>query len=80
MLLNKLIKNTFIGKMNLSNSLRAYTVVVERCEEVPLLKMGRDPRSYPLKSKHIRYKFVECKHTQKWGEVDLILTEYVEGN
>ncbi len=58
---------------------RPYTVIVERSESVPLLKKGVDPRSYNLKSKHFRYKFVEAKHTQKWGEVEVILTDYVEG-
>ncbi|CAF0864840.1 unnamed protein product [Brachionus calyciflorus] len=61
------------------NSLRLYTCIVERLEKVPLVPRGEDVRKFNLKSKHFHYKLVDCLHTKKWGNVDLILTEYVEG-
>ena len=79
MFLNKIVQPSLLKKILTPTNLRHYTVIVERCEPTPLLKNGMDPRRYPLKSKHFRYKFVECQHTQKWGNVDLILTDYVEG-
>lgn len=56
-----------------------YTCIVERHEKVPLVAKGVDPRKYNLKSRHFHYKLVECTHTQKWGNIDLLLTDYVEG-
>ena len=72
-------KFSALPKASLCLPLRPYTVIVERVEKVPLMKKGVDPRKYPLKSRHFQYRFVECKHVQKWGEVQLLLTEFVEG-
>ena len=58
---------------------RAYTVVVERLTEAPFVKPGKDPRKLPLRPVNMHYKLVDCSHNQKWGNLDLILTEYVEG-
>lgn len=76
MLSNKLILNN--RSINFSFK-KFYTCIVERHEKVPLLPKGVDPRKYNLKSKHFHYKLTECTHTKKWGNVDLLLTEYVEG-
>ena len=79
MFARQFFKGSFLPKFNLSNRINFYTVIVERYERMPLLKKGVDPRKYPLKSRHFDYKFVECKHKQKWGQVELILTDFVEG-
>ena len=60
-------------------SRRLYTVIVERHVKPPIVKKGRDIRSRELKPIHYQYKLVDCLHTRKWGSVDVILTEYVEG-
>ncbi len=78
MFARRLLRASFVDNLRSATS-RPYTVVVERSERMPLLKKDADPRSFNLKSKHFRYKFIECKHAQKWGEVEVILTEYVEG-
>jgi hypothetical protein len=72
--------NLFVKSfLNCSNNHRTYTVVVERYENPGAMKDGIDQRKRHLKSKHFQYKFVECSHNKKWGNVDLILTQYVEG-
>lgn len=78
---HKIVQSSWLLKKALTTlNLRAsYTVIVERSEPTPLIKKGMDPRRFPLKSKHYRYKFVACTHNEKWGNVDLILTDYVEG-
>jgi large subunit ribosomal protein L9 len=58
---------------------RSYTVRLERHEHIPPIKKELDPRKFILKSRHFQYKFVDCSHTQKWGNIDLILTDYIEG-
>jgi hypothetical protein len=61
------------------DSNRCYTVIVERIHTPPNQKKDKDQRKFNLKSKHFQYKFVDCLHNRKWGNVDLILTEYVDG-
>jgi len=58
---------------------RWYTVFVERLEKIPPIKKELDPRKFILKPRHFHYKFVECTHNLKWGSIDLILTDYIEG-
>lgn len=58
---------------------RLYTVIVERHVKIPPLEKDLDPRKFTLKSRHYQYKFVDCLHSKKWGNVDLILTDYIEG-
>ena len=58
---------------------RSYTVIVERVQPVTLAKIGRDPRKLPLRPNNMHYKFVDCLHSKKWGTIDLILTDFVEG-
>lgn len=77
MLSNRLLLNTLNRQFGVSN--RLYTVIVERHEKVPIQVKGMDQRKYDLKSRHFHYKLVDCLHTKKWGNVDLVLTEYVEG-
>jgi hypothetical protein len=72
---SSIIRNIF-GK----ESKRFYTVIVERHSKIPPIQKNLDPRKYIIKSEHFKYKFVDCLHTRKWGNVDLILTEYIEGN
>ncbi|RNA25155.1 39S ribosomal mitochondrial [Brachionus plicatilis] len=73
-------KNLILKNRSPNLSLKKfYTCIVERHERVPLLSKGVDVRKYNLKSKHFQYKLVECTHTQKWGNIDVLLTEYVEG-
>lgn len=69
-----LVNNTFCV-----NSKRLYTVIVERLVKPPMVKKGKDVRSRELKPIHYQYKIVDCVHTRKWGKMDVILTEYVEG-
>lgn len=75
----------FTNKLALANrsvnlSLKKfYTCVVERHVKASLVPKGKDPRSFNLKSRHFQYKLVDCLHTKKWGNIDLMLTEYVEG-
>ena len=83
-MLSSLIRNTTLNNANkISKNFlvlnRFYTVIVERHEKIPPLKKDFDPRKFILKSRHFQYKFVECLHNKKWGNVDLILTEYIEG-
>ena len=52
---------------------------MERLVKPPIVKKGQDVRSRDLKPIHYQYKLVDCLHTKKWGKVDVILTEYVEG-
>ena len=59
---------------------RNYTCIVERLEKAPLAKKGVDVRKIKLTSNHYHYKLVDCLHTKKWGNMNLILTQYVEGN
>lgn len=58
---------------------RSYTVIVERVQPVGLARVGRDPRKLPLRPNNMHYKFVDCLHSRKWGNIDLILTDFVEG-
>lgn len=58
---------------------RNYTCVVERLKKPGLLKQGVDVRKIKLNSDHYHYKFIDCLHTKKWGDTQLILTQYVEG-
>ena len=67
------------NSLNLSQFRRFYTVIVERYVPPLTVKKNIDQRNTNLKSKHFQYKFVDCLHNKKWGNVDLILTEYVEG-
>ena len=72
---------SIIKKFNTNNSIlkRFYTVIVERHDKIPPIKQDLDPRKYILKSRHYQYKFVDCLHNKKWGNIDLILTDYIEG-
>jgi len=58
---------------------RCYTVIVERLVKPQMVKKNRDVRSRELKPIHSQYRLVDCLHTRKWGNVDVILTKYVEG-
>ena len=58
---------------------RCYTVIVERLVKPPMVKKNKDVRSRELKPIHSQYRLVDCVHTRKWGNVDVILTDYVEG-
>lgn len=78
MISNRTLRSPVLSKLYI-NAIREYTVTVERSVSVPLMKKNIDTRQYPLKSRHFRYKMVECEHVKKWGNVDLILTDYVEG-
>ena len=78
MLSNKLARTTLTAK-NLSAFVRSYTVIVERYKTPPIMKKGIDQRKRDLRSIYMHYKFVDCLHNKKWGSVELILTEYVEG-
>ncbi|XP_030329905.1 39S ribosomal protein L9, mitochondrial [Strigops habroptila] len=53
------------------------TVVVERWWQVPLSKEGRPPRLHPRR--HRVYRLVEDTKHQPKGELELILTQAVEG-
>ena len=86
MYFNNLVSNrsnlliSFVNQFNKSiNTHRFYTVIVERHEIPPIMKKDIDQRKRHLKSKHFHYKFVDCLHNKKWGNIDLILTQYVEG-
>jgi hypothetical protein len=61
------------------NDHRLYTVIVERCVPAQMVKKDRDVRSAALRPKDYQYKFVDCQHVKKWGETQVILTDYVEG-
>ncbi len=76
-----LVKNLTNQIVNSSRLIdkRFYTVIVERIHKPPIVRKGKDPRSRNLKSIHFQYKLVDVLHNKKWGNVDLILTEYVEG-
>lgn len=63
----------------LATQCRNYTVIVERYTKPPIVKAHQDQRKRDLKSDHYQLKFVDCLHNKKWGNIDLILTEYVEG-
>lgn len=63
----------------LATQSRSYTVIVERYTKPPIMKAHEDQRKRNLKSDHYQLKFVDCLHNKKWGNIDLILTEYVEG-
>lgn len=59
---------------------RAYTCVVERVRKPPIVRKGVDPRARHLTSLNYQYKLCGTpSHNEKWGEVELMLTEYVEG-
>ena len=74
----KYLTNQIIASSTIIDK-RFYTVIVERIHKPPIVRKGRDPRSRHLKSLHFQYKLVDTLHSKKWGNVDLILTEYVEG-
>jgi hypothetical protein len=78
-LTNNLLKNFLLTKSPAVSNKFYYTIIVERHLPVPLLKKGTDPRKYNLKSRHFQYKLVDCLHVKKWGNIDLILTQYIEG-
>lgn len=79
MSLNHFLKSSLISNLNSNIPKRFYTVIVERIKKPPIPKKGVDPRRINLKSVNYQYRFVECKHNKSWGNVDLILTQYVEG-
>ncbi len=58
---------------------RYYTCHVERYKKPGLVKKGVDVRKIKLNSDHYHYRLVDCLHTRKWGETELILTQFVEG-
>jgi large subunit ribosomal protein L9 len=58
---------------------RSYTCVVERVNQPGLVKKGTDPRKFNLKQQHYYYKLVKCEQTKKWGDMQVILTKYIEG-
>lgn len=60
-------------------SARTYTCIVERIHKPLTMKIEKDQRKTPLKSKHYQYKLVDCLHVKPWGNIDLILTQFVEG-
>lgn len=77
MITNKLAKTIAVNS-NLS-FIRFYTCIVERIFKPPTVKKEYDQRTTKLKSKHYQYRFIDCLHVKPWGNVDLILTQFVEG-
>jgi hypothetical protein len=77
MLSNKILRPVVLSSS--ANTYRAYTCIVERYKQPRLAKAGVDQRKIPLKSENYQMKLVECTHSKKWGNIDLILTQYVEG-
>jgi hypothetical protein len=69
------LKNCFLFLIK-----RDYTCIIERLEKVKLVRKGVDVRKVNLTSNHYHYKLVDCLHTKKWGNMNLILKQYVEGN
>ena len=70
-----------INKINFIHfTKRGYTCLVERYVKPKLVKKNVDIRKIKLNSNHYHYKFVDCLHSKPWGEMNLILTQYVEGN
>ena len=77
MILSQLVKP--FTKTYTVNLARFYTVIVERIHKPLTMKKNVDQRKTPLKSRHLQYRFVDCLHVKPWGNIDLILTQYVEG-
>lgn len=77
MLLKNLLSTSLINP--LKTTARYYTCVVERHYKPPMVKRHMDQRTTRIKSSHYQMKLVECRHVRKWGNIDLILTQYVEG-
>lgn len=73
------IVNEITRRTPVVGSIRAYTVIVERYVKPPMKKVYMDQRKVNLKPVHYHYKLVDVLHKKKWGNVDLMLTEYVEG-
>jgi len=59
--------------------LKSYTVIVERHKKPNIVKKEVDQRKRNLRSVNYHLKFVDCLSQKPWGNIDLILTEYVEG-
>ncbi len=76
MLSNKILRPVLTSNLA---STRAYTCIVERHKPPRLARSDVDQRKIPLKSENFQMKLVDCLHTKKWGNIDLILTQYVEG-
>jgi hypothetical protein len=81
MILNKLISSSFVSlnRLTAGGASRHYTVIVERYRVPGLTKRGVDQRKAKLTEAHFHYKHVETLHIKKWGNTDVILTQYVEG-
>lgn len=58
---------------------RFYTCVVQRYKQPNLVRKEIDPRKQRIKSENFHLKLIECKHTKKAGECEIILTDFVEG-
>lgn len=58
---------------------RFYTCIVEREVKPNIVKQSVDVRKVKLKAVHYQYKLKDCLHNKKWGDVELLLTEYIEG-
>ena len=59
--------------------MRTYTCIVKRYVEPKLTKKESDPRKIRLRTVNMHYELTECTHNKKWGNVDLMLTRFVEG-
>ncbi|CAF1074416.1 unnamed protein product [Didymodactylos carnosus] len=56
------------------------TIVVERMHPLPKLKSYEDIYDYNKYSfEHFQYRIINDTDANKWGNIDVILTEYVEG-
>ena len=55
-------------------------MVVERVNPLPNLRPGENIYDYSkYKCSDFQYRIVRDTDTEKWGNIDVILTEYVEG-
>ena len=59
---------------------RQTAVVVERVNPLPNLRPGENIYDYSkYKCSDFQYRIIRDTDTEKWGNIDVILTEYVEG-
>lgn len=65
--------------VNSLSAVRSYTCIVERVYKPRTVRKEIDQRKTILNSKSFVYRLVDVTHNKPWGNVDLILTQYVEG-
>lgn len=75
---NRLVTTSLTPAVSL-NLTRLYTCIVERIYKPNTMKKNKDQRKTKIRSNNFQYRLVECTHNKPWGNVDVILTKFVDG-